>query len=86
LPYAHLAQLGWHLFGLKERDNQQEESVGAETAGVRIIETPNFKHLFQYQNQRLDQLVLVEVLFDKRNALETIMEVCHLRNVNLDGL
>ena len=71
---------------LKVRHYHQEESIGAETPEVWVVQPASFEQLLQYQNQGLYDLVLCKVLLDELDTLQAVVVVSHLCNVNIEGL
>lgn len=83
---VNLVQLGRDLLGLKERDNEQEESIRREPASIGVVESPHLQHLLEHQNQRFNQRVFFQVLLYERHALQSVVRISHLSDVNLDRL
>jgi hypothetical protein len=71
---------------LKVRNDHQEEGIGADTTEVWVVQPASFEELLQYQDQGLYDLVLCQVLLDKLDALQPVVVVSHLRDVNIEGL
>ena len=71
---------------LKVRHYHQEECIGAQTPEVWVVQPASLEELLQHQDQRLNDLVLCQVLLDKLHALQPVVVVSHLRDVNIEGL
>ena len=71
---------------LKVRHYHQEQGIGAEAPEVWVVQPAGLEELFQYQDQRLYDLVLCQVLLDKLHALQPVVVVSHLRDVYVEGL
>ena len=71
---------------LKVRHDHQEEGVGADTTEVWVVQPASFQELLQHQDQGLYDLVLCQVLLDELDALQAVVVVSHLRDVNVEGL
>ena len=71
---------------LQKADYHKEESVGAQTASICIVETPHLEHLLKNENQWLNQLALRQVALNQIDARQTIMVLRPERDVNINRL
>ena len=71
---------------LQERHDHEQECVRGETARVGIVVAPRFEHLFEHENDRLNQLRLAQIFLDQIYAANSIVTVSDKRNVHVDLL
>lgn len=63
---------------LEQGDHHEDESIGAETPLVRVVEASLVEQVLQDEDQRLkDALVLVDVLFDEVDAPHSAVGAVH---------